>query len=177
MSPSFFNPTETRGETKRMDEDIINSQDKLYKYALYLTNDTKKAKDLTQDTTLKALEKRNKFKEDTNIVAWLKTIMRNIFITGYHEDKKEMEHVSRIDSTTYNQPAEESSFLDNVDFGIIKKTINSLADRKREIFRLYVAQYTYVEISEKLNIPIGTLKREIHEIRQELRCKLKELKD
>ena len=49
---------------------------KLYYFALSLTSDSDKARDLVQETYLKALTYRDKFSADTNLMAWVYTIMK-----------------------------------------------------------------------------------------------------
>ena len=52
--------------------------------AMNLTRDADDAKDLVQETLLKALTNKDKFKTGTNLKAWLYTIMRNTFINNYN---------------------------------------------------------------------------------------------
>ena len=52
-------------------------------FALKLTRDDEDAKDLLQETVLKAFSNREKFTDGTNLKAWLFTIMKNTFITNY----------------------------------------------------------------------------------------------
>ena len=51
------------------------------------TRDREESLDLVQDTILKALTYRNKFREDTNLKGWLFTIMRNTYINNYRKTK------------------------------------------------------------------------------------------
>ncbi|MFN8692627.1 MAG: sigma-70 family RNA polymerase sigma factor, partial [Cyclobacteriaceae bacterium] len=49
------------------------------------TTDREESLDLVQDTILKALTYRDKFREDTNLKGWLFTIMRNTYINNYRK--------------------------------------------------------------------------------------------
>ena len=54
-------------------------------YAVKLTRSLEDANDLLQETILKALTNRDKYRHNTNLKAWLYTIMRNIFINNYRK--------------------------------------------------------------------------------------------
>ena len=55
----------------------------LRNFALRLTRNLEDAVDLTQETMLKAFNNKSKFRDGTNLKAWLHTIMKNIFINNY----------------------------------------------------------------------------------------------
>ncbi|UCH14950.1 MAG: RNA polymerase sigma factor, partial [Bacteroidales bacterium] len=57
--------------------------DNLEKFAVRLTSNTDDAKDLLQETFMKAISYRDKFSDNTNLKAWTYTIMRNTFINNY----------------------------------------------------------------------------------------------
>lgn len=67
---------------------LFGLKDKLFFYALRLTSDREKANDLIQETFLKALIYRDKFKLNTNFRAWIYTIMRNAFFNDYRRNAK-----------------------------------------------------------------------------------------
>ncbi len=59
---------------------LLGLQDNLLNFAYMLTSDREEAKDLLQDTTLKALDNEDKYIDNVNFKGWVFTIMRNIFI-------------------------------------------------------------------------------------------------
>ncbi|MEL6251382.1 MAG: sigma factor, partial [Bacteroidota bacterium] len=63
---------------------VVNLHPSLKPIAFKLTRDLEEANDLIQDTLVKALSNRDKFRDGTNLKAWLYTIMKNTFITNYH---------------------------------------------------------------------------------------------
>ena len=67
---------------------IANQSDFLKPYAHSLTQDMEDAKDLFQETMVRALLNRDKYRVGTNLKAWLYTIMRNIFINNYRKNKR-----------------------------------------------------------------------------------------
>ncbi len=145
--------------------------------AMNLTRDADDAKDLVQETLLKALLNKDKFKPGTNLKAWLYTIMRNTFINNYNKITKRS---SNIDSTEYFQyfNTDENYITVNgatSDFVVtdINEAISRLNEEFRTPFMMYYIGYKYLEIAEKLNIPIGTVKNRIHIARKELKQVLK----
>lgn len=145
--------------------------------AMNLTRDADDAKDLVQETLLKALLNKDKFKAGTNLKAWLYTIMRNTFINNYNKITKRN---SNIDSTEYFQyfNTDENYITHNgasSDFVVtdINEAIASLSADYRTPFMMYYIGYKYLEIAEKLQIPIGTVKNRIHIARKELKQALK----
>ncbi len=69
---------------------VNSSLDDLKYHALKFTRDPNDADDLLQETKLKAIANREKFRMGTNLKAWLFTIMRNSFISGYQKNKGEI---------------------------------------------------------------------------------------
>ncbi|MDX5422537.1 MAG: RNA polymerase sigma factor [Hymenobacteraceae bacterium] len=145
--------------------------------AMNLTRDSDDAKDLVQETLLKALTNRDKFKAGTNIKAWLFTIMRNTFINNYNKVTKRS---SNVDSAEYLQylNTDENYITQNKGTATfvmndINKAIASLSEEHRRPFMMYYIGYKYLEIAERLQIPIGTVKNRIHIARKELKQALK----
>ena len=62
---------------------LLGLQDNLLNFAYMLTSNREEAKDLLQDTTLKALDNEEKYIDNINFKGWVFTIMRNIFINNY----------------------------------------------------------------------------------------------
>ncbi len=145
--------------------------------AMNLTRDADDAKDLVQETLLKALNNPDKFKTGTNLKAWLYTIMRNTFINNYNKITKRS---SNIDSAEYLQylNADENYITQNKGSATfvmndINQAISKLNEEHRTPFMMYYVGYKYLEIAEKLQIPIGTVKNRIHIARKELKQMLK----
>ncbi|HRZ21329.1 MAG TPA: RNA polymerase sigma factor, partial [Bacteroidales bacterium] len=62
---------------------LVSLKDNLSYFANLLTSNEEDAKDLVQDTFVKALTHREQFQPDTNLKAWAYTIMKNTFINNY----------------------------------------------------------------------------------------------
>jgi RNA polymerase sigma-70 factor (ECF subfamily) len=139
------------------------------------TTDRDESLDLVQDTILKALTYRDKFRDDTNLKGWLFTIMRNTFINNYrknqraktsHDDTKELYFLNVEDTHTFNKPE------GSVEFKEVWRNVNELRDELLIPFKMHTTGYKYHEIAQHLNIPIGTVKNRIFHARKEIQKKL-----
>ena len=147
----------------------------LYPFALSLTKDRQTAKDLVQDTLLKALTNQHKFTEGTNLKAWIYTILRHTFINGYRRTRKRRITIESTDYTTdtdlgydevYNH-AESDLALQNLSLAT-----DSISKEYREPFMMFYEGFKYNEIASTLSIPLGTVKSRIFWARIELRKKV-----
>lgn len=147
----------------------------LYSFTRRFTHDKEEGLDLVQDTILKALTYRDKFREDTNLKGWLFTIMRNTFINNYrktkrertsHDTTKELYHLNVEDTHTFNSPGSNYEYKD------ILKKIEEIREELLVPFKMHTSGYKYHEIAEHLNIPIGTVKNRIFHARKEIQNKL-----
>lgn len=135
------------------------------------TRNREESKDLVQETLLKALAYRSKFREDTNLSGWLYTIMRNTFINNYRRNNSRRtvsEETLRVteDHHTFNRPGESFEFKE------VWKNMNTIREELLIPFKMYLTGYKYHEISDHLNVPIGTVKNRIFQARKEIKKKL-----
>ncbi|MFN6946297.1 MAG: RNA polymerase sigma factor [Cytophagaceae bacterium] len=147
--------------------------------ALKFTHNNNDANDLIQDTILKALRNRTKFKSGTNIKAWLYIIMKNTFISNYHKIDKRNTLVDPIDEGYNFNVSSTISFNEgasNINTKEIFKSISNLDKTFRVPFMMHYEGFKYNEIAEHLNIPMGTVKNRIHVARKSLMQSLKEFK-
>jgi RNA polymerase sigma-70 factor (ECF subfamily) len=145
-------------------------------FAFKLTKDDEDAKDLLQETVLKAFSNREKFTDGTNLKAWLFTIMKNTFITNYQRMVRRNTFIDTTENLHYINSSD--NITENIAFNSfamkdIKKAIENLNDAYKTPFMMYFRGFKYHEIADKLNIPIGTVKNRIHIARKELKSSLK----
>jgi RNA polymerase sigma factor (sigma-70 family) len=154
---------------------IAGLRSTLQTFTRRFTTDREESQDLVQDTILKALMYRNKFREDTNLKGWLFTIMRNTFINNYRKNQrartskdntKDLYFLNVEDTHTFNSPASNFEYQD------IWKNVDSLREELLVPFKMHATGYKYHEIAEHLGIPIGTVKNRIFHARKEIQNKL-----
>ncbi|MDE6534337.1 MAG: RNA polymerase sigma factor [Muribaculaceae bacterium] len=156
---------------------VLGMQANLLSFALKLTLNRDEAQDLVQDTTLKALNNEEKFVDNANFKGWMLTIMRNIFINNYRKTARENTMVDTTDDL-FHLNLRQDSGMESPEgvFAIneISTIIAGFPEDYREPFSLHVAGYKYEEISERLSMPLGTVKSRIFFTRKRLREILKD---
>ncbi|MCH7412632.1 sigma-70 family RNA polymerase sigma factor [Belliella sp. R4-6] len=165
------------------DEEFMPHIDSMYNFGYRLTFDEDDAKDLVQDTYLKAYRFINSFEQGTNAKAWLFRILKNSFINDYRKKSKQPAKVDYQEVETYYNS-------DDVDYGItsdlrvdslkdmlgdeISNALNSLAvDFRTVIILCDLEGFTYEEMAKILDIPIGTVRSRLHRARNLLKEKLR----
>ena len=154
---------------------VCDESKPLRAFAMKLTQDHEEANDLVQDTLLKAIVNEEKFSEGTNLKGWLYTIMKNIFINKYRRAMKSNIFNDDTDNQYYINSSNNASRNEG-DGNLVMKDVNNalsgLSENLRTPFLLSYTGYKYEEISQKLQIPLGTVKVRIHNARKELMQKL-----
>ena len=146
------------------------SSSQLYAFAMSLTKDQFEAEDLYQDTVFLAIKNSNKFRVGTNFMAWMKTIMRNSFINGYRRKKRFMNYVNDKVTTYFAEgpqirnEAESKILMDE-----LSEIIEDIDERFKTPFKLFYKGYSYEEISNDLDLPLGTVKSRIFIARRKIR--------
>lgn len=138
--------------------DIMRVARKLMKY-----NDTD-AEDLVQKTLLKALEKQKLFKGG-NLTGWVVTIMQNIFRDEYRKLKGK-EFVEVDENTLIKYEDDGLEILD------VNNALNKIGDKCKQILMLIAEEYKYKEISESLDVPMGTVMNRLLRCRKKLHQEL-----
>lgn len=159
---------------------VLNETFLLKSVAWKLTMNREDAKDLLQDTILKALRYRHKFAESTNLKAWLCVIMKNTFINNYRRKSNANQFMTTVEDLSSVRPSSSFQF-NNVQSELFVKEISSAIENLKEELRVpferYREGYRYQEISEELQIPLGTVKSRIFLARQEIMKNLKAYKN
>lgn len=156
--------------------------DSMYNFAYKLTLDEDDAKDLVQDTYLKAYRFINSFEQGTNAKAWLFKILKNSFINDFRKktrqpakvDYQEIENVYNSDDIDESITVDlRSETVQDLIGDEITNAINSLAvDFRTVIILCDLEGFTYEEMAKILDIPIGTVRSRLHRARSILKQKL-----
>lgn len=151
------------------EQTLTEQRDALCRYAYLLTTDNNKADDLVQETFYKALKYRNHFQSNSNLKAWLFTIMKNTFINDY---RRQGRINSVIDADAHEFVVNNRKSDDNPERNFrlkeVNNMINSLDPAYKVPFLMYENGYKYQEISNELGLCLGTVKSRIHFSRKKL---------
>jgi RNA polymerase sigma-70 factor, ECF subfamily len=150
----------------------------LYNYALKMTGNSDDAKDLVQDTYMKAFRFFGSYEKGTNSKAWLFRIMKNSFINNYRKTANEPQKVSYdevenfldlIKDDSVESPNLEKLMFDNKLGDEVSSALNVLPKEFRDVIILCdIEGWTYEEIAKYMNCPVGTVRSRIHRGRKML---------
>ncbi|MGH8988761.1 MAG: sigma-70 family RNA polymerase sigma factor [Acidimicrobiales bacterium] len=167
-------------ERGRFAELAMEHMPSLYSAALRMTRNPADAEDLVQETYLKAYRSFYSFAEGTNLKAWLYRILTNTYINAYRATKRrpEMSDVEDVeDLYLYHRlaPGEGSgrSAEDEALAGFTDDEVKEAIEALPEAFRIAVLLadvegFSYKEIAEITDVPIGTVMSRIHRGRRAL---------
>ena len=149
---------------------LQTSTNQLLSFAISLTKNNFEAEDLYQDTVFLALKNKEKFNAGTNFIAWTKTIMRNTFINNYRQKKRFKNLFNKnVSSYFFNKKETENASETDLNVKEINELIDQIDERFSTPFRFYIQGFSYEEIAEKLDLPMGTVKSRIFFARKHLK--------
>jgi RNA polymerase sigma factor (sigma-70 family) len=155
---------------------LINLEDSLERFALSLTPNREDARDLVQETYLKALTYRDKFMNNTNLKAWVYTIMKNSFINNYRRAVREnttFDNTKDLYYLNHSNQGNDSNPEATLSASEIQAQIDNLEEDLRIPFQMHQDGYKYKEIADEMNLKIGTVKSRIFFGRKKLMESLK----
>jgi RNA polymerase sigma-70 factor (ECF subfamily) len=165
------------------DNEFLPHIHSIYNFAYRITFNEDDAKDLVQETYLKAFRFIDSFQKGTNAKAWLFRILKNSFINEFRKKSKEPAKVDYQEVETYynsediDQPITSDLRVEAIKEKIgdeVSVAINSLdIDFRTVIILCDLEGFTYEEMAKILDIPIGTVRSRLHRARNLLREKLK----
>ncbi len=149
-------------------EALIDEMDKLQKFSMKLCRNTHDAEDLLQATVLKALEKKDMFKEGTNLFSWISKIMYNDFVSGY---RRKVKFETQYDCEDFLMNQSSDPQQDNIsELAQVNEAMSLLSDEHRTILVcVCVKGMKYQEVSEMLSIPVGTVRSRLSRAREQLK--------
>ena len=145
---------------------LLAAMPNLRAFAMSLCGKQHVADDLVQETLLKAWTHRDKFQPDTNLKAWLFTILRNTYFSEFRKRRREVQDVDGQAAALLSTPPEQNGHLDLADFS---KAMLSLSEDQREALLLVGAEgFSYEEAAEITGCAVGTVKSRISRARTRL---------
>lgn len=171
---------------ERFEAEALQYLDELYGSAVKMTRNREDAQDLVQETFLKAYRAFDSFKPGTNLRAWLYRIQTNTYINNYRKNQREP-FIGTVDdlqdwqlggaesATASPSKSAEAEALDGLSAQIVTDALAKLRDDYR-LIALYadVQGFSYQEIADMLEVPIGTVMSRLHRGRKQLRSMLAE---
>lgn len=163
-------------------KEAIPHMDALFNFALRMVGDSDDANDLVQETYLRAFRFWDKFEKGTNCKAWLFRILKNTYINSYRKQTKEPNKVDYEEVENFYENAKPSStedahlekeIFDNLLDDEVSRAISSLPEDFRTVVILSdIEGFTYEEIADFIDCPVGTVRSRLHRARKMLFTKL-----
>ena len=168
--------------------DAMQHAPQLFSTAMRMTRNRSDAEDLVQETFIKAWRSFATYQQGTNLRAWLFRIMTNTYINKYNaqqrkptetelDDVEELflyKRLGAVDQSQLSQSAEDqmlSLFTDDE----VKKALEELPDQFRiPVLMSDVEGFSYKEIAEILEVPLGTVMSRLHRGRKAMQKMLYE---
>lgn len=153
----------------KLEDVCISFYDDIYYYLFSLAHDKDLAKDITQDTFLKALKSLHNLKDETKVKGWLFSIARNSYLNEVKKSKKVVfvelfEELVDLEMVTPEQAyllSEKEAWW----YGLLA----NLNEEEKRILELRVnKKYSYEEISEQLKVKAGAVRVKFHRLRIKL---------
>ena len=167
----------------RFERDALAFTDQLYSAAMRYTKNPHDAKDLVQDTYLKAFSSFHQFEPGTNLRAWLYRVLTTTFINSYRKGQRqpliadnEIEdwQLAKSASHTSDQgKSAEVEALEKLPDSDIKRALQEVPEEFRiPVYLADVEGFSYKEIAEIVGAPTGTVMSRLHRGRKALRTLL-----
>ena len=163
-------------DKERFAEQAMTHRAGLYSAALRMTRNPADAEDLVQETYLKAYRSFASYEEGTNLRAWLYRILTNTYINTYRakqrrpteadldevEDLYLYRRIGALEAATVSRSAEDQ-LMDMFTDDEVKDAMEALPETFRmAVYLADVEEFSYKEIAEILDVPIGTVMSRLH---------------
>lgn len=170
-------PTEKQ-KNRDFNTEVIPHLNLLKNYALKMTKDPDNSEDLLQDTLMSAFRFFHNYEKGSNAKGWLLKIMKNAFINSYRKKMRQPSQTDYEDVLNFyeNINAEDvisghykqDTFVNGLDDEVVNALSTLTDDVRTIVFLSDIEGYTYQEISDFVDCPIGTVRSRLHRTRKML---------
>ncbi len=165
-----------------MEELLKENIETIFSYSLFITGNREKALDLMQDTIVTVLRKKHLYREESHFKSWIFKILKNNYInTLKKENIRNETFIADISKDGEETPMFlnfDDSSAEFINDPILRSKITTIfasmpAEYKDVVTLVEVEGFSYEEVSEALEVPIGTVMSRLHRGRAYLRKMLR----
>ena len=128
--------------------------------------------DLLQETFIKVYVNLHRYSADYTFGQWVYTIARNTHIDFERRRQDDISIYEKFSAPAALTPSPEENLINLQQRSQIEHYIECLPEQYRRLFKMrFLEDYSYEEIAEKLHLPMGTVKTQIHRARERM-CRL-----
>ena len=147
---------------------LVKTIPPLRRYARSLTGDFHQAEDLVQDCLDRAWSRMGQWRSDTNMRAWVFTIMHNLYINQARRNRrtKAWQSLDDPEPMDHREQGQESA----MNLRDLEKGLARLSEDQREVLMLVCVEgMSYEQVAQVLSVPIGTVMSRLHRAREQMR--------
>jgi RNA polymerase sigma-70 factor (ECF subfamily) len=160
------------GTTRAVEELVSSHYTSLYRYAYRLSGNAQEAEDLTQEAFCQAQAKWGQLRDVGRAKAWLFTILRNAYLHNVRD--KKIEHALPFDDIG-DLPDRHAETWPEIDPRRLQNALDELSeDFRTPIILFYFEDFSYRDIADQMNMPIGTVMSRLARAKSYLRNRLVE---
>ena len=166
------------GDAQSFEMLILKYQSRLFATVLNVVKDRELAEDIVQEAYMKGFEKLDTLKNHEQFYPWLKRIALNLALNHFERAKRVMDVESEEDETSFferipdGESPEELLVKEELK-RYVRLFVEALPDKLRVVVILReIEDMSYEEISEMMNIPIGTVRSRLFNARQMIKDRL-----
>lgn len=151
---------------------ISRYRESIYRLMLARTGSQQDADDLVQETLIKVYINLRRYDTHYTFGQWIYTIARNTLIDSKRKRHEDFSLDDRFSLSESLSPSPEQSVIDNQNRTQIENSLQRLSPTHRQLFCMrFLDEYSYEEIAQKLNMPLGSVKTNIFRARVKM-CQL-----
>ncbi len=157
------------GDNKAFESLTTRYREAIYRLMVARTGSLHDADDLIQETLIKVYLNLRSYSKAYTFGQWIYTIARNTLIDSERRRHDDCSISDRFSITDGKNPSPEQCVINSQSRSLIEASIERLTPRHATLFRMrFLEEYSYEEIAERLNMPLGTVKTNIHRARTKM---------
>ncbi|MFI3263880.1 MAG: RNA polymerase sigma factor [Rikenellaceae bacterium] len=157
------------GDHQAFEALILRYRESIHRLLISRTGSIHDTNDLMQETLIKAYVNLHRYDTRYTFGQWIYTIARNTLIDSQRRRHDDFSLEDRFTILDVKNPSPEQCVINNQDRKLIELSIGRLSDTHAQLFRMrFLDEYSYEEIAEKLKMPLGSVKTNIHRARAKM---------